>query len=251
MIYVDYRAGSKELIKPLAKALNLDPADVETDLKYGDISFTGRGIGGAPLDIGIEYKKLGEMITCCRDGRFAGHQLPGLTGPKKMYDRAWLLVEGAWRADKNGLVATYKGPRIGWKAVPGSMSVSEYEKHLFTFIECGAIRLKETDTQESTVRFLVNLYHWWTDCDLDKHTSHIAVHEPAMFGLVSDFRQAVMRWPHVGLEFSRAVEEEFDGSIRKACKAPIQQWAEIAGKKRKLGFKAAESIDRFLDGEGA
>lgn len=248
MILVDYRAGSKDLIAPLRKLLGADKVE-ETSLPFGDVSFAGRGIEGAPLDIGIEFKKLGEMITCCRDGRFAGHQLPGLTGPRKMYDFAWLCIEGTWRSDPNGFVATYKGPRHGWKAVPGKMRASEYEKHLLTFQVCGAIHVQQTDSRESTVRFLSNLYRWWSDSDLDKHTSHLAVHQPAMLVEVSPFRKAVMQWPGIGPKTSRAVEQRFGGSIWEAARAGVGDWAAIETDGRKLGFKTAERIVNFLRGE--
>lgn len=249
MIYVDYRSGSKELIAPLRRAFLDDKMVEETDLKFADLFFEGRGIGGKPVDIGIEFKKLGEMITSCRDGRFAGHQLPGLTGPKKHYDYAWLLVEGAWRADGAGMVAQFQGPRRGWRAVPGRMRASEYEKHLHTFSVCGGIHVLQSDVRDSTIRMLVNLYRWWTDCDLDKHTSHLAVHQPSMLVEVSGFRRAVMQWPGVGLEFSKAVEQHFKGSIVDAANASAAEWAEIetGGKsRRRLGHANAAKVVAFL-----
>lgn len=247
MVYVDYRDGSKELVEPLKKLLGAEHVE-KTTLEFGDVYFEGRGIGGKPLDIGIEFKKLSEMITCCRDGRFAGHQLPGMTGPQKHYERAWLLVEGAWRADADGLVAQFQGPRRGWRAVPGRMRASEYEKHLITFQECGAIRVLQTDIRDSTLRVLVNLYRWWTDCDLDKHTSHLATHEPSMLVNVSDFRAAVMRWPGIGLKVSKAAEQRFNGSVQNAANATVTDWSELETDGRRLGVKVAQRLVSFLHG---
>ena len=253
MIMVDYRAGSEELAKPLEKMglpVQRDQNGKLPTLPFGDIAFAGRGIGGALVDVGIEYKKLGEFITCCRDGRFAGQQLPGLTGPKKIFDYAWLLLEspsGGWRADEKGFVCTYKGPRIGWKQVPGHMRASEMEKHLLTFAVCGGIQVQQTETQAGTLRFISNIYHWWTDVDLDKHTSHLAVHTPSMMGDVSPFRKAVMGWPGIGLKTSRAVEQRF-GSIKNAAMLNEAEWAELETDGRRFGRPAAEKLVKFLRG---
>lgn len=246
MLFVDSRAGSDDLIKPLAKALSLDPEDVKTTLPFGDVMFEGRGIGGAALTIGIEFKKLGEMITSCRDGRFAGHQLPGML---KTYERSYLLIEGTWRADRNGFVATFQGSKRGWQAVPGKMRAAEYEKHLLTFGECGAITVTQTDIRESTLRYLVNLYRWWTDSDLDKHTSHLAVHQPAMLGEVSDIRRALMQWPGVGREVSKAAEWTF-GSVENAATASAQSWAVLDVNGKQFGQEKARKVVEFLRKRG-
>jgi ERCC4-type nuclease len=245
MIYVDSRAGSKDLVKPLATLLGANLVE-ETDLTFGDLYFAGRGIGGHSVAIGVEHKRLGDIIQCCRDGRFAGHQLPGL---RKTYDHAWLLIEGAWRADAQGFVATYKGPQQGWKAVPSKMRASEYEKHLLTFQVCGGVHVAQVDVRESTLRFLVNLYRWWSDVDLDKHTSHLAIHQPAMLGEVSAFRRAVMAWPSIGLKTSTAVEQHFD-SIMDAATAETSEWEKVMVDGRRLGTKTAERIVRFLTKRG-
>ena len=66
MILVDYRRGSHELKAPLL-ALGL-PVE-ETTLDYGDLLFEGRGEGGKPVTVAIEYKKFGELMTSMRTGR--------------------------------------------------------------------------------------------------------------------------------------------------------------------------------------
>ena len=251
MVFVDCKTGSKDLAPALEKAglpVYRDDDGHLPDLKFADIFFEGRGIGGKPVDIGIEFKKLGEMITSCRDGRFAGHQLPGLTGKKKHYDYAWLLIEGAWRADGAGMVAQFQGPRRGWKAVPGRMRASEYEKHLTTFSVCGGIHVLQTDIRESTIRTLVNLYRWWTDCDLDKHTSHVAVHQPSMLTEVSGRRAALMQWPGVGLKVSKSAITEFR-SVKRAANASVSEWANVSDGKRRLGEATAQRIINFLNEE--
>jgi ERCC4-type nuclease len=248
MLLVDYRAGSKELIKPLAKILGKDNV-IEESLDFGDIAFAGRGANGTSLDVGVEFKTIADIAQCCRDGRFAGHQLPGM---RKTYDYSWLVVEGRYRHDANGLVTTFG--RRGWTPMPGRLRASEFEKHLLTFELCGGIHLRHTDERADSVRFLSNLYRWWTDKALDSHSSHLAIHQPAALGETSDFRRAVMAWPGIGYKMSAAVEKEFKGSIAGAATADVFQWAEIAttsdkGKVTRMGRVEAEKLVKFLRGK--
>ena len=76
MILVDSREGSKQL-QPLLRDSKL------TRLEFADFAFTGSDRDGRISQIGIEYKTLPDVLSCIADGRFAGHQLPGMM---KAYD---------------------------------------------------------------------------------------------------------------------------------------------------------------------
>lgn len=254
MILVDTRSGSKELIKPLRDA----GLDVEgAVLEFGDVVFEGKGAHGSSVDVAIEFKKLGELISSIRDGRFAGHQLPGLVDHGR-FDYAWLLVEGYWKHDDKGFLSTYQGKQRGWVPVRGRMTAAEFEKHLLTYEVCSGIRLRFSNSRRDTIRILVNLYRWWTDTALDHHTSHIQIHEPASLIPISDFRRAVCMWPGVGLKVSAAAEERFlnkEGmpSVAYAASADQDEWAEIVtsddkGNLRRFGHTAAEKLVQFLRG---
>lgn len=249
MILVDDRIGSKDLLKPLQDA-GL-PAQIAR-LEFADVAFQGKGPSGSALDIGVELKTLSDLVGSLRTGRLAGHQLPGLS---QQYDYTWLIVEGQWRHDTAGRVVTYKGKVRGWQPIPGKMSASELEKQVLTLECCGGLHVRYTNTRADTVRFLGNLYRWWTDRAMDAHTSHLAVHTAPTIVPVSDFRQAIMRWPHIGLKVSKAVERAFGGSIQAASHASVERWAGIetvteSGQSRRLGRKAAEEIVAFLEGRG-
>lgn len=241
MILVDRRVGSNDLLAPL-KAAGFEAQLVE--LEYGDIAFEGKGPNGTTLNIGIELKVLGDLINSLRTGRLAGHQLPGLL---KTYDYAWLLVEGQWRGNAAGQVTTQKRRGI-WAAVPGKMSASELDKQILTLEMCGGLHVFHASTRADTLRFLGNLYHWWTDRSLDNHTSHLSLHlAPSVFAL-SPFRAAVCSWPGIGVKTSKAVEQKFK-TLRSAAAAPVEEWAQITTGDRKLGKKTAERVVKFLRGE--
>jgi len=62
--------------------------------------------------IGIEIKTVKDALSCVVSGRFAGHQLPGLV---KEYDVVYFIIEGLWKADKEGLLEVPYGKR--WRVV--------------------------------------------------------------------------------------------------------------------------------------
>ncbi len=244
LVLVDSRDGSKELVGPLKRA-GLDVQS--TRLEFGDVAFVGRGIKGAPLDIGIEHKQVGELITSLRDYRFSDYQLPGMT---QMFDRSWLLVQGMWRSDDQGRIVTYHGRYRGWQPLHGKMTAVEFEKHMLTLENASGVAVRFTNSQQDSIRFILSLYRWFTDKDLDAHTSHIGVHTPRTLVPLSDFRAAVYRFPGIGLKGSLAVEQHFQGCLQDAVNANVDEWAAITtidkkGKARRLGTKIATDVVAF------
>lgn len=252
MIFVDDRIGSNDLCNQLqAKGL---PSEL-TRLEFGDVSFVGKGPNDTTLNIGIELKKLPDLVQSIKSGRLAGHQIPGLVGPRGAYDRAWLLVEGEWRVGKHGEVSVPSRFARQWKPLPGAMPASALAKHLFTFELCGGLHVHHAVSRTATLDFLANLYRWWTDTSLDRHTSLLAVHEVQGFLPISDFRSTVMRFPGIGRKLSLSVEKEFrvsetgKGSLRKAVAARPERWAGITGPDgKRIGLKTALRINDFLEG---
>ena len=250
VVLIDSRVGSKDLAEPLRK-LGLE---VEvTTLDFADVAFEGRGEHNAPVDIGIELKIVPDLISSLRSGRLSGHQLPGLTGPKSVYEYAWLLIEGQWRADRHGMLIKWKR-EDGWKKLHGSMRLGELQKTLLTLELQGGLHVHRSDRRVGTLRFITSLYHWFTDKALDQHRSHLAIHTPHSFIPISPFRQVVAQLPGVGIKTSRAVEQCFEGSLTRAVNASVEEWAGVTtkdekGRERRLGMKVAERIVKFCAGE--
>jgi ERCC4-type nuclease len=237
------------LLEPLQQA-GL-PAE-ERFLHAGDLAFTGRGHGGTAVEIGIEFKRLDSSSTdlaqSLRTGRLSGEQLPKLLGERGAYDQAWLLIEGVWRTDpKTGLVTVFKGTRRGWQTIPGKMPGSELEKRLLTLEMLGGLHVVRTNTRADSVRFIGSLYRWWTDRDLDRHVSHLAVHDAPTFRPVSDVAAALMRWPGIGYKAAAAAEKSF-GSIRNAALAEAIRWSTLDINGKKFGRAKAEKLVVWLKG---
>lgn len=252
MLLVDNRIGSAELLAPL-KALGL-PVEL-TRLDFGDFALTGRGLKGRTLQIGIERKRLGDLVQSLRSGRLAGHQLPGLTGPDAIYDRSWLVVEGTWRPGSRGLVEVPGSGRWSkrWQVLPGSMNAAELNKALLTLELLGGLHVRTTADEAETARFLAVLYRWWTDKDLDQHTTHLQIRTiPSGPIALSRFREVLCRFPGLGRVASGAVEKHF-GNLRRACNAGVQEWAGISVPTRQGGCKrlgkTATTIQEFIRGE--
>jgi ERCC4-type nuclease len=222
------------------------------DLPFGDVMFEGRGVGDAKINIGIELKKLNDLVASLRSGRLVDHQIPGMIGPDGVYAHAWLVVEGQYRMNKAGQLLGQKGG--GWKPIPGRMTVSEMEKQLLTIENCMGVHVRFANREDDTVSFLQTLYRWWTDKPLDAHTSHLMMHQPTGIIPLSDFRATLMvRCPGMGRASSLAAETWFGGNLRKAAMAPAEEWAGIAtidkdGKIKRLGLTRGMAIEKFWRG---
>lgn len=245
MIYVDPRGGSCELVQPL-KALGL-PVDDSTYLPAGDLAFEGRGVGGAPVLVGIEYKKLPDFIASARTERLQGIQLPGMVDA---LDNKWLFIEGELLFDSRGKLL--KRTHRGLRPLEGGMDVGELLKRVFVFHLSGGLTPWWTRNQGDTVVSVQMLYRTWTDKNLDQHRSHLGAYTAPTLVPVSDERAVFMRFPHVGFKASLAVERHFEGNVKRAVNAPAAEWAEIEtrddkGKVRRIGLANATKIVAFLN----
>ena len=243
MILVDYRQGSQELIAPLKK-LGL-PVD-ETTLEFGDVAFQGRGVKGAPVSIGVEVKKLPELVASLRSGRLQGHQLPGMC---QTYDYRWLLIEGELQFDQKGALLRRAGRR-DWRPMPGQMGVGELLKRLHVMHLCaGLVPLWAAD-QRATVVHLEMLYRVWTDVDLDEHKSHLGTYRPPSILPLSPMRTTLQTLPQVGPAASLAAQKKFK-SVKRAINASTDEWASLLlvspEKTRVFGKKHAELVTAALE----
>ncbi len=232
MILLDPAIGSKELQEPLLKlGLPVDMCRVDAD-----IVFEGRGVGGSSVTIGVEYKKLHELIQALRSERLQGHQVPKM----QAFDFKWLLVEGEVLLDKQGYLARRTGRKTS-KRMEGSMTFNELVRRLVVLQISRGLQWVIVDNHEQTIKFIETLYRTWTDVDQDEHKSHIAIYEPQPLVAISQFRRTVATLPGIGIGISRRVEEMFP-SIRDAMLATPEAWARVEG----IGMKTAKRIATIL-----
>jgi ERCC4-type nuclease len=257
VILIDGATGSNELEVPLRRlGLPVEKAHLE----FGDVVFLGRGEGGAPLFIGIELKKISELVTSLRTARFQGHQLLGLT---RDFDRRYLLIEGDFHHDDKGRAVVYRPSRKGVRQTPlaGAPNAIAFEQELLNIQTRGGCWLRHTTSRRDTLRFIQACYRYWTDKDLDEHKSHLALYAPDLDkGLLtpaSDFRKALtVMLPGIGLAVSKAVEEYVGSALplrqqlQKVLNMRDTDWSELqvnnGPSKKRLGASRAKHIMETL-----
>ncbi len=248
-LYVDPRAGSKELTAPLT-ALGL-PVE-QKEMEFGDLCFVGRGVKGAPLSIGVEYKKLPDLVQSLANDRLAGHQLPGMM---QSYDRAYLLVEGEWWCGSQGEVVYHaEGKRA--RKMHGAPPAVELRKRLLTLSHCGGLTLIESTSARGTHERIYALYRFWTDTDMDKHKSHLAIAadvDSRILTPTSPFRKKIRGFEGIGFALGLALEPVCKGKVREGLMrltieelADVQTRDEATGKLRRLGESRAAKLHKEL-----
>lgn len=244
MIAVDYRAGSKELVQPLIDR-GLDV--VETTLEFGDLSFVGRGENDTEVMVGVEYKRLNDLLGSMRTGRLEGHQLLGMREQPPLYDFAYLLIEGMPLIEGGKLMERYyRQGRPATRPMKGTFTAAELFKRLHVLQLRGGLTPIWSTSLETTVLQIEMLYRVWTDKPLDAHDSHIAIYNAPTLTPVSQMRQTLNTLPGLGLAKSSAAQQRFR-SIRRAVNATAAEWAALeipdkSGKSKRLGVSAAERI---------
>ena len=243
---IDRRAGSCDLYPQLQMVRPRIP-DLELgDLTYGDIQLIGNGPEGAPVLVGVEYKKLGDLCQCIDNGRFVGHQLPGML---ECYQVVWLLVEGIWREGRDGGIEVPRGP--SWRPISGGrtrgFSASSLYGFLFTLQQKMGVRVMQTGTLPQTVRWLSALNRWWTEKEWEEHRAHLAFDQSTALSLISRpslVRRVAKELPGVGWGRSGSISKHFD-SVVSMVNAPTSEWEGIEG----IGKTTAAKIVKALDGE--
>jgi len=240
MIYIDNRIGSKDLLSLMPK----NSAEL-THLEYGDAAFMGRGPGDIPIPVGIERKRLNDMLTSMTTGRLSGHQIPGLV---MCYDVVYLVVEGLWRANpQSGLLE--KPGRKGWSPVrlgARQFMAKELWSYLNTLQILAGVYVWRTGTARATAQWVTNLYHWWTSKPLDAHKSHMAKHVP--FAKLTRSKQpfvqrAAEQLASVGTVRAKAVADHF-GSVLAMALAIESDWTAIDGIGKTLAKRIMEEIHK-------
>lgn len=177
MILVDGAHGSIEL-KGIIPRHGI--ACESAHLPFADACFEGNGPEGV-VGIGVERKRLSDMLACVTDARYTGHQRVGMS---KMYAFSLLVIEGLWKPDTRSgiLLWGYEKPdyKVVWTQNPpdGGRPVMyrTLRRYLFSvqFSSSRVIILFSRDIAHTAFE-IVELYHWfqkrWQD-----HKSMLAMH---------------------------------------------------------------------------
>lgn len=221
-----------------------------TTLEFGDAAFMGNGPDTVsnPAWIGVERKRIRDLLQCLKDGRFTGHQLPGMLA---RYQFCYLLVEGETACDEMGRLLIIEHGRWGpVKLGYGFWTYAAFEHHLLTIAHKTPFVVTRSKGAKDTAAWLVTAYTWWQGTGWNGHVSHKQHHEPPAafleFANAPKYRQAVMRIAQAlpGISGKRAVEvyKRFK-TVKEMVNASPEEWAEIdgIGKGLAMGIWAAVS----------
>ena len=253
MIHLDPRRGSGDL-------LPLFPPNTATlrTLEFGDAAWVGSGPEDLPVLIGAEIKRLEDVLQCIGNGRFIGHQLPGLVNS---FNSAYLIVEGVWRRDRDGIMVTPRRRGDGtsyWVPVTlgrRNFMTRDFEGWLTTVEQFGRIKVRRSENRRGTVATVLDLYHWWTEKEYNRHRSLCAFdnsqdREAPMLkpGLV---RRVAAQLPGVGWERSHHVAQAFP-SVHALANASEKDWAGIkwqtGGRNQGIGMGIARKVVAAIQG---
>ena len=237
MIWIDDREGSKELA-------DLVTDGILTRLDCGDVMFMGYGPKGE-VEIGMEYKKVGDLVNSIATGRLSGQQIPTMMGK---YYKSYLIVEGMWRGNhRDGEVEVMMGSR--WKTLNTGRRKFTYKgiwAYLCTMENMTGIIIKTTTDKTETVALIEAIYGWWQK-PWKSHSAHLQMHKvgpPTAFMTVekpSLVRRIAAELPSVGWGRSLEVEKKFE-SVEEMCMASEEEWMEIEGIGRATAKQVWEAL---------
>lgn len=231
MMIVDDREGSKELVPVLSRIGTPVKAG---RLEFGDCQFLGRGPEGRDVLIGIEYKKLGDLLQSWYDGRLMGHQLPGMMNS---YEIIYLVVEGVWSCDESGELRILRGNH--WRKAESGTRYHNLVGWLNSLAMVHGVYVTQTPNLLSTGVAIASIYSWWQK-EYSSHGQAVYVHSQDLtrkLFLPTPVQKTAATFPGVGAEKLVAVANRFK-SIREMVNATPQEWQEIEG----IGKKTAERI---------
>lgn len=240
-ILIDNRVGSSDLYPGLkkygAKLVRLDSADVV---------FSGNGPEGPTL-IGVERKRITDLIGSMETGRLVDHQIPLM---QESYGAVYLLIEGTYRTNPRTGVFEYQN-RGRWQSLR-FRERTFYGKSVTNFINTlqiiGGIHVVYCCSKSETIQWVVATRSWWNK-EWGKHKSHRTLQQsckgtwqPSQFSTRPNIvRRVAACLPGIGDERSLAVSQRFQTPL-EMFEATVEDWQEIAG----IGKGTAEKVTKAL-----
>jgi ERCC4-type nuclease len=243
MVIIDDRAGSIELLDcPVLKDIA-----ILGHLDFGDVMLTGHGPDNSTITVGIELKKIPDLVSSISTGRLGGHQLPGMA---RSYDYIWLLTYGQYRISKTNLLQTkrktsWKTFKWGVKEVPWAY----FEGTLLTYDFIGGMRHKHlSDINEAAA--WITVMDRWLNKPWDKHKglnvfdkSRESAAIPNMNPVEEQMARVAAQLPAVGWERGWNAAKFFN-SVEEMMNASHEEWRKVAGFGKVVADAVWQSIRR-------
>ena len=240
MIYVDPRVGSGVAerggdLLPYIQALKIKAE--KQPLPFGDACCEGNGPKGR-ISIGIERKRLSDVLNCVDDGRFSGHQNIGM---KQLYQVQVLMVEGVWKPDTATGYLMECVSALTWRPFKYRSQYTRYSK-LFRYllsIQLSGTCVIITRDIEHTAFNIVEIYQYfqkkWDDHTALLDTQRVII--PDLNGKPPLVRLWATDLEGVGVKLSQDAATLFKAPIHLA-QSDETDWLRIRG----IGAATAKSI---------
>jgi ERCC4-type nuclease len=248
MLLLDDRTGSGDLL-PALQSLVGKEVSLER-LEFGDAAFVGNK-GEEVVSVGIEIKTLSDMIQCILNGRFAGHQLPGLT---QDFDYVMLIVEGEFRPDESTGVLQYLRKGKFWSYVnqgPRRFMYRELDKFFMTLEFKVGVIYRNTQDRRETAQVVADAYKWWQQ-GWDEHKSHtgfnrsrdaVTLAHPDLIACVAK------ELPGIGDKKARDAAAHFE-SVRAMINADVDEWCRLDGVGKTFAQRIVDAVTFKRPGRG-
>jgi ERCC4-type nuclease len=214
-------------------------------LLYGDVCFEGNGPHGTVL-IGIELKKIHDMLTCIDDARYSAHQR---TGMAQMYKVSILNIQGMWRPhDQSDLLMEGhydKSGNLVWaycRPAGRNVMYSKLRRYLFS-VSLSGVHVTYTRDLMHTVQDILEWY-WYFQKKWKDHTALLAMQKiniPTLTGKPSLVRRWAVQLDDIGVKLSDDAARVFKTPIALANADEIE-WMRVSG----VGVKTAQQIWRDI-----
>lgn len=229
MILLDDRVGSVDLAKylPGADVTRLDCADAV--------------VVGAELTVGIERKRLGDLLRVIQDGRFVAEQLPCLLST---YARTYLLVEGVFKPGPKGEFLIRRGRdwvQPDWGRRNGWL-YSEVQRWLFSVEEGAGIRLGFTGGPAESAAWLQEMETEFLK-PAERRRALNAVYAAPLTGFAPPTlaRRFASILPGIGDRRSAVVASHF-GSVKRLANATVEELMEVKGVGKHTAAAVVEAV---------
>lgn len=239
-LLIDYRDGSKDLLKYLPSTLA-----VETTLEFGDAMVMGYGPSDSIVSVGVEVKSVSDLLSSVNTGRLQGHQLPGML---RDYAVPWLLYYGSYRPGDSGNLEVRRGKtwtnfRLGSRPVPYI-----YLEGILLDLCAVGIRVKHVFNAEEAAAWLICLHRWWSKkwsehkglkvFDCSKEVSLL----PGLSAEQEQIATIAQKLPGIGFDRAMAVAHHFP-SVERMILAGAGEWAEIVvNNHARIGWVVARAV---------
>lgn len=224
-------------------------------LPAADFCFSGNGPDpDAPVMIGIERKRLLDLITSKRLGRYSGEQLPKL---HNLYEFIYLVVEGVFRTNwTTGLLEIPMGKQWGPLTIGNQTFLGlEIDSFLNEISACAGVHVRRTKDPKETVEYVLSLHHTFSK-PWDKHQYATAIHRPAEYATIikaSTIRRVAYALNGIAWEKSKAIEQYFTtiaknkslpnyGPIDAMIDATPSEWTKLPGFGKTLSNKIYKEL---------